>query len=98
MGHLCCDFIYGVASREAIAKYLSRRYRKVGRAKQIPTKKMAQKCHTNPFIRSRLDSAAIQKVHAVAVKIKSQLKPEITHVAKGAAKNSLQAESPRYKK
>jgi hypothetical protein len=41
-----------------------------------------------------LDSLAIHNVHAVAVSIKSQLNPEITHVAKGAAQNSGQPRSP----
>lgn len=64
----------------------------------MPTKKIATKCQTNPFIWSLLDSAAIHIVQAVAVRIKSQLKPAITQVAKGAAKNSAHAESPRYTK
>jgi hypothetical protein len=63
----------------------------VGNAKQIPTKKIAAKCQAKPPIFNRLDSLAIQMVQAVAVSIKSQLNPEITQVAKGAAKNSGQA-------
>jgi hypothetical protein len=47
---------------------------------------------------SRFDSLAIQIVQAVAVSIKSQLKPEITQVANGAAKNSLHAFSPPREK
>jgi hypothetical protein len=47
---------------------------------------------------NRLDSMPIQTVHAVAVSIRSQLNPEITHVANGAAKNSLHAESPSREK
>jgi len=43
---------------------------------------------------SRFDSLAIQMVQAVAVSIRSQLKPEITQVAKGATKNSPHACSP----
>jgi hypothetical protein len=60
--------------------------------------KMAIKCQMNPRIFKRLDSEIIQIVQAVAVKIKSQLNPEITHVANGAAKNSVQADSPRNTK
>ncbi len=47
---------------------------------------------------SRLDSTCIHTVQAAAVTIRSQLKPEITHVANGAAKNSDHAWSPRFTK
>ena len=66
----------------------------MGRAKQIPTRKIATKCQANPLIPNLLDSVAIQAVHAVAVNIRSQLKPEMTHVANGAAQNSGQAFGP----
>jgi hypothetical protein len=51
-------------------------------------------CHPKPRMPRRLDSLTIQIVHPVAVSIRSQLNPEITQVAKGAAKNSPHARSP----
>lgn len=59
---------------------------------------MARKCQTKPGIFKRLASDFIQTVAAVAVINKSQVKPEMTHVAKGALKNSAHAVSPRCEK
>lgn len=56
------------------------------------------KCQRKPGIFNRPDSDIIQTVAAVAVISKSHVNPEITHVAKGATKNSLHAVSPRPEK
>jgi len=80
------------------ARYPSRRKRNVGSAKQMPTRKIARKCQWKPGIFSRRDSDDIQIVHAAAVINKSHVNPEITQVAKGAAKNSGHAASPRCEK
>ena len=79
-------------------RYNSRRKRKVGSAKQIPTAKIAMKCQPKPVIFKRRDSDFIQTVAMVAVMSKSHVNPEITQVANGAEKNSLHAVSPRLAK
>ena len=86
------------SDQDLACRWHSRRYRYVGKAKQMPTRKMAIKCQTKPFIFNLRDSTCIQIVHAVAVIMRSQLNPEITQVANGAAKNSGQATSPRNAK
>ena len=99
VGHIfyCDPFSCGCLFRE-FARYPSRRKRNVGSAKQMPTRKIARKCQWKPGIFSRRASDDIQIVHAAAVINKSHVNPEITQVAKGAAKNSCHAASPRREK
>ena len=90
-----CDTLSSRCLFREFARYPSRRKRNVGSAKQMPTRKIARKCQWKPGIFSRRASDDIQIVDAAAVINKSHVNPEITQVAKGAAKNSRHAASPR---